>query len=143
MKKIVFLFAAVLLLCGCTSTSTVTQFPGKKGEISSSGKPVAWHLKGSNRGLYLFYFIPIWSGKPNRPNKAVYDTFQHHLTDRDMLELLDRRRERLKGDALEDMTVRYSSSGWWSLWILWHRSSVGSAVITGGRKIENKERIHY
>ena len=62
---------------------------------------------------------------------------------RDMLELLDKRRQQLKGDALEDMTVRYASSGWWSLWIFWHRSSVGSAVITGERKNKDKERIHY
>ena len=143
MKKLILLGAAILLLCGCTSTSAITQFPGQKGEVSSGGKPITWHLKASNRGLYLFYFIPIWSGKPNRPNKAVYDTFQDHLTDRDMLELLDKRRQQLKGDALEDMTVRYASSGWWSLWIFWHRSSVGSAVITGERKNKDKERIHY
>ena len=141
MKKLILVCGAVVLLCGCTSTSTIMQFPGKKGEMSSNGKPVSWHLKAENRGLYLFYFIPIWSGKPDYPNRAVYDTFRHHLTDRGMLELLDCRRQRMKGEALEDMTIRYSSSGWWSCWILWHRSSIGTAVVTGESK--NSERIFY
>ena len=141
-KKFLLLFAACLLLCGCTVTSTVTCHPAAAGEVSKSGSPVKWHLQGYNRGLYLFYAIPLWSGKPNRPNKRDYDTFQHHLRDRDMIELLDRRREFLDTETLEDVTIRHSSSGWWSLWILWHRSSSGSAVACGG-KDNTEKRILY
>lgn len=142
-KTFIILGAVCFLLCGCTVTSTVDCHPGEAGEVSQNGKLVKWHLRGYNRGLYLFYGIPLWSGKPNRPNKRDFDTFQHHLRDCDMIELLDRRRDFLGAETLEDVQIRHSSSGWWSLWILWHRSSSGSAVACGGKESKEQKRILY
>ena len=50
------------------------------------------------------------------------------LHNRYMYPMLETRAKVLKADAVEDVVSRESSTGWWSLWILWRRTRFLSAV---------------
>ena len=120
--------AAVLLTNGCVRTSTLEWMPAQAGEVSSSGKEVAYHLKARNCGLYLFYYIPIWSGKVSRPNRKDYELWEDMVNEWDMRRLLDREIKRLGAAGAEDVRMESYSSGMWTLWIFWKRSMTATAV---------------
>ena len=131
MKKYLLLMtfaAAVLLTGGCVRTSTLEWTPAQAGDVSSSGKEVAYHLKARNCGLYLFNFIPIWSGKVSRPNRKDYELWEDMVNEWDMRRLLDRKLEQLGASHVEDVKMSSYSSGAWTLWIFWKKSMTASAV---------------
>lgn len=120
--------AAVLLTGGCVRTSTLDWTSAQHGDVSSSGKEVAYHLKARNCGLYLFNCIPIWSGKVSRPNRKDYELWQDMVNEWDMRRLLERELERLGASHVEDVKMSSYSSGAWTLWIFWKKSMTASAV---------------
>ena len=130
MKRLLLFLPALLLLCGCAVTSTVKHTNAAPGDVSASGKRAVAHLEGMNSGGYLFYYIPLWSGKENRPNRRDYDTFEHHLRPRDMRKMLKLYAKRLGADDVEDIKISTASTGVWTLWIFWKRSihATGTAV---------------
>lgn len=130
MRRILLTLPVLLLLCGCAVTSTVEYTKAKPGDVSSSGKAAVAYLEGMNSGAYLFYYIPLWSGKENRPNRREYDTFEDHLTHGEMRKMLKLYARRLKADDVEDIKIHSASSGIWTLWIIWKRSlhATGTAV---------------
>ena len=131
MKKYFLLtaFAATVLLAGgCVRTSTLEWTPAQIGDVSSSGKEVAYHLKARNCGLYLFNCIPIWSGKVSRPNRKDYELWEDMVNEWDMRRLLDRELKRLGASHVEDVKMSSYSSGAWTLWIFWKKSMTASAV---------------
>ena len=129
MKRLFFctLAAASLLLAGC-NTSFIRSTPPVPGQLSSSGRPVVGNIEASNTGLYLFYWLPVWSGSTTRPNRREYNMFSDRLHNRYMYPMLEDRSRLLKGDGVEDVISRESSSGWMTLWILWRRTRFLSAV---------------
>ncbi len=129
MKKLLFGFAVLFALCGCTTSKLVATKP-YEDQISSAGNPVVANVKGEINGLYLFYCIPLWSGEPWHPNERDYDTFTNYVTPAYMSRMLDNYRRRHKYDAVEDLEIRRVNRGWWSLGILWVRSIYGSALMT-------------
>ena len=129
MKKILFSLVILLSVCGCTTSKLVATKPYEE-QKSSAGNRVVANVKGEINGLYLFYWIPLWSGEPWRPNERDYDTFTHYVTPAYMSRMLDNYRRRHKYDAVEDLEINRVNRGWWSLGILWVRSIYGSAVMT-------------
>ena len=137
MKK--FSLAAMMMLLllagpGC-ATSTLTWTPAEKGEKSSTGKKVLYHLEGVNNGIYLFYYIPIVCGHTKRPNRFDYQFFMHWINEKHALRLLHSKLKPLKADSVEDITVTYKSNGWPGLGIFWSRSFMtqGKAVKKSGK----------
>lgn len=131
MKKLIILSllsSAIVLLNGCVRTSTLEWIKPEQQICSSSGKPVLWHLKARNCGLYLFNVIPIWSGKVNYPNRKDYELWQDMVNYWDMRRLLDRELKRLGADEVEDIKMNSYSSGAWGLWIFWKKSMTATAV---------------
>lgn len=130
-KRVSFLCAAILLLTcsGCT-TSTLKWRAPAPGEKSSSGSAVVWNLEAVNNGVYLFYYLPVFSGSSSRPNRGDYKFFRHRINERHALRLLQVNLKKLKADSLEDVTVSYNSNGWIGLGIFWSRSfnAQGKAV---------------
>ena len=122
------LSSAIVLLNGCVRTSTLEWIKPDQQIYSSSGKPVLWHLKARNCGLYLFNVIPIWSGKVNYPNRKDYELWQDMVNYWDMRRLLDRELKRLGADGVEDIKMNSYSSGAWGLWIFWKKSMTATAV---------------
>ncbi|MBS1368600.1 MAG: hypothetical protein HPZ91_01475 [Lentisphaeria bacterium] len=120
------LAAAILAGSGC-NTSVVSSQPPVEGQTSSSGSRVVANLEGSNWGLFLFYYIPLWSGNPNRPNRRDYITCRNRIENKYTDGMLRTWAKQMKADA-EDVQITDSSTGFFSLWILWRRSQSATAV---------------
>lgn len=136
MKKLLpVFFGCLLLVCSGCTTSTLSWTPAQKGEKSSSGKEVLWHLEGVNNGIYLFYYIPVVCGRTSRPNRGDYQFFRHWVNEKHALRLLHSKLIPLKAQSVEDITVKYRASGWAGLGIFWSRSFMarGKAVKKSGK----------
>ena len=114
--------AALLMLCGGCATSLLTWRPVKEERFSSSGNRVLWDLQGSNKGFYLFYWIPIFCGDSDCPNRSDYDIFQHRINEKHAYVLLSSRLKPLNADAVDDVSVTCQANGWYGLGIIWVRS---------------------
>ena len=131
------LASSFLLPSGCV-TSTFRMTDPEPGQLSSEGHAIRKVLHGMNTGVYLFYWIPLWSGKPRRPNRREYDLFEHQVDWKAMRRMFDKANRRLKGDAIEDFSCRESSSGAFGLWIVWKRAVRAQALcVTWKKKAEN------
>ncbi|MDD3885408.1 MAG: hypothetical protein PHI35_00870 [Victivallaceae bacterium] len=130
MKHNLIAVAALMLLllisAGCT-TSTISETKFSHGETAPSGRELVANIKGSNTGLFLFYYLPIWSGSYTKPNRRDYDFWENQLRFKHMDMMLRRRAEKLGADDIENMRISENSSGFWSLWILWKRNIMASA----------------
>lgn len=121
------LLSALLLTAGC-NTSMIRSTPPLPGQASASGRAVVGNIEASNTGLYLFYWLPVWSGSTTRPNRREYNMFSDRLHNRYMYPMLETRAKVLGGDGVEDILSRESSTGWMTLWIFWRRTRFLSAV---------------
>lgn len=142
MKKTSALFAAFLLALlgsGCV-TSTLKFTPAAPGSTSKSGAPVSYVVEGMNSGVYLFYYIPLWTGNPRRPNQRDYDLFRHRVDDKAIYRMFDVAAERRDSARYEDAVVTHRSSGVWTLWIFWKRSVHGRAVLIREKPPKRKKR---
>ena len=127
MKKIAMLSAVLsLLAAGCTTS--VCRHYETDAVAGSSGRPAVAVVKGMNRGIFLFYGIPLWSGTPHRPNENEWDLWMNQVRERDIRRMLFQRAEQLGADDVDDLKIRETSSGWWSLWIVWRRTITGSGT---------------
>lgn len=138
-KYFLLMFAAAAVLAGgCVRTSTLEWRAAQPGEVSSSGREIAYYLKARNCGLYLFNCIPIWSGKVSRPNRKDYTLWKNMVNEWDMRRLLDRELERLGATHVEDVEMNYYSTGAWTLWIFWKKSMTASAVAIKSAPVAKK-----
>lgn len=128
-KCFVMSVLAAAVLAGSTgcNTSVVKSLPPVEGQTSSAGSRVVANLEGSNWGLFLFYYIPLWSGNPNRPNRRDYITFRNRIENKYTAGMLRGWAGQMKADV-EDIQISDSSTGLFSLWILWRRSQTATAV---------------
>ena len=133
------LLALALLLCvsGC-ATSTLTRHDALPGQLSSAGHVVDRNLDASITGIYLFYFLPLWSGEYRYPNEHDYRTFSHYVRPKYIHLMLERYRDRHKLGAIEDLKTEERSSGIWTLWIFWKREIRAHAVGTVREKKSEK-----
>ena len=131
------LASSFLLPSGCV-TSTFRMTDPEPGQLSSEGHAIRKVLHGMNTGVYLFYWIPLWSGKPRRPNRREYDLFEHQVDWKAMRRMFDKANRKLKGDGIEDFTCRESSSGAYGLWIVWKRAVRAEALCVSRRKKSGK-----
>ena len=134
-------FAALVLgtLTGCV-TSTLRITPGDPGQVSSSGAPVTHVLDGMNTGVYLFYWIPLWSGNPHYPNQRNYDVLRHRVNDKAIYRMFDSTASRLGKEHVEDIRIHTNSSGIWTLWIFWKRSVRGTGLLVEKKAPAPKRR---
>ena len=134
------MLAVILLLCSGCTTSVCKHRLMPEGTKSSSGKNVVAGISGENRGCYLFNAVPVWSGKPHRPNENKWSLWRHRVRERDLRRMFLQRAKRLGADDIEDLEVREDSSGLWSLGILWNRTVSGHcvAVKNPSEKVQKK-----
>ena len=137
---ILFIASALLLSAGCAS-STWRITPAAPGRISKSGKHVAFTIEGMNSGVYLFYFIPLWSGSPTNPNENRIGVFRHRVDDKAIFRMFDTANTRMHTDGVEEISVEHRSVGVWTLWILWKRSVHGRGVLVSLKPAKVKKRF--
>lgn len=121
------LAAAMLAVAGC-NTSEITMQPPVPGQTAPSGAKVAANLEAENWGIFLFYGIPLWSGNPGRPNRRDYVVFGNRVKEKYMDMMLRKWAKEMKADGIEELKTRESSTGFFSLWILWRREISATAV---------------
>ena len=142
MKKGLLLFAsslAALFVSGCV-TSTMKYTPADPGRVSRSGMPVTHVVDAMNTGVYLFYFIPLWTGNPYHPNQRDYDLLRHRINDKAIYRMFDVAVKRKHAARCEDVSITYYSSGIWTLWIIWKRSVHGRGVLVREKKGGDEKR---
>ncbi len=126
MRKFIPFCMVLLLTAGCV-TSTMRTYPARPGEKSPSGALVVERIDLMNSGMFLFYWLPLWSGAEHRPNRREYRSFEDRINAKYIYRAFDAQCE--KGQKVEATQIRFRSSGWWSLGILWKRMVFGSALI--------------
>ena len=141
MKKFFYGMLLLVLVSGCAHTSTLDwsePFPAQK---SRSGKMVVYNIHAVNRGMYLFNAIPLWSGYPSRPNRHEYKLGQDTLNRAQMRRMLDLNLEKLGADRIEDVEITDSSSGAFSLWLIWRRTMEARGVAVKNSTERKKTEI--
>ena len=128
MKKIFFAGLILLAGAGCAHTSTLEWEKSYPGQVSSRGNRVLWNMTATNRGMYLFNFIPLWSGRIGSPNQHEYRILQNTLTRGKMRQMMDVPLKKLGADRVEDVQISTTSSGAFSLWIVWNRTMRATGV---------------
>ena len=139
--RFVLTVAAALLLCsaGCvTSTLKITR--AEPGRRSASGGRVTHVLEGMNSGVYLFYWIPLWTGNPNCPNQRNYDLLRHRVNDKALYRMFDQTAKRMHSSRVEEVQTSSRSSGVWTLWIFWKRSVHGRALLVYEKRRPKKKQ---
>ena len=131
---------AALLLCGC-ATSTLRITPAEPGRLPNDGRYVAYSLEGMNSGVYLFYFIPLWSGSTSHPNENRLEVFCHRINDKAIYRMFDGADTRLRTHGVADVFVETRSTGIWTLWIVWKRSVHGRGVLVSRKPVGRKKRF--
>lgn len=121
------LVAITLAMSGCATSEMIMQ-PPAAGQTGPGGAKVVENLEARNWGVFLFYWIPVWSGNPGRPNQRDYVVFENRVKEKYMEIMFRNRAKQLKAGEVEDIRVRESSTGFFSLWILWRRSMSATAV---------------
>ena len=137
MKKNLLLLSVVLLCAGC-ATSVCRHYKTGPETRSISGKVVVAGISGQNTGCYLFNVLPVWSGKPHRPNEKKWSMWRDYVRKRDIRKMLTDRAKRLGADDIEELFVEESSSGLWSLGIIWTRTISGRCIAV--RDLSKKEK---
>lgn len=133
-KSFTALVLALVFLTGCV-TSSVKHTMASPGEKSSSGNRAVAKLEGMNSGVFLFYYIPLWSGKDTRPNRQEYRTFRNLVEQKNMKRMFDTyARKFMKADGVEDIKTEEKSSGIWTLGIFWKRSIHGTGTAVKYKK---------
>lgn len=128
-----------LFVSGC-ATSTLRYIPVASGTTSRSGAPVSCAVEGMNSGVYLFYYIPLWTGNPRIPNENNYYLFRHHVNDKAIYRMFDVAAHRRSSARYEDTVITHRSTGIWTLWIFWKRSVHGRAVLVSEKPPRRKRR---
>ena len=118
---------ALLLLCGCMGGTSITSVDPVPNGTSYQGRKVLGIIKAENRGIFLFYGIPIWTGRPTSPNFRQYAMFRNYLRQGYMDQMLEHEGRMMKAKKIAVVHASEQSSGWFSLWIVW-LSSMRSAA---------------
>lgn len=112
----ILLYLALGMSVGCATLQVVPKEQLQEQRFSSNTIPLA-HLYADTWGIYLFKFIPLITGNPEKPGRPLLfsDTVRVDL----LVSSVAQESRRLGGDTLTDLRTR-DRSGWipWSL-IFW------------------------
>lgn len=122
--------ALLLFLAGCVGGQTAVAriMPPLEGQTASDGSPVVANLMVENRGVYLFNWLPIWSGNPNRPNLRKYHLFRDSMRPIHMRFMLETATAKAGAGRYLDQKTATEESGAFSLWLFWNRTTRSTAV---------------
>ncbi len=132
MKKfLLVLIAATCLLniSGCVTNTVEIMHrydPGTK--FTDDGREVVAEIRAENYVTLLFGFIPILSGRPERPNSMQYHMWKNTARDHYMKQSMNWYTKRvMKCSGFTDYKSETNFSGWWSLWIVCKKDIISTA----------------
>lgn len=140
MRKTVYLasLSLLFLLCGCMGgTSIVTVDPAPSG-TEYQGRQVLGFIQAENRGMYLFGCIPLWSGKPHKPNYRQFTMFRNYLKQGYMDQMLMDEGRLMKAEKIVVANQTTQSSGWFSLWLVWNKQMFAEGIALGKKTAPEK-----
>ena len=134
MKKIVYavVFAAFILVWSGCVTSTVTPVVryDKNTKFTSNGNMVIADIEATNYTSYLFGLFPIVGGRHTRPNAWQYNMWEDTVSDRKTRSMMNWYAKRvLKGDGIENVSIKHDTIGWPTLWIVSWRTVEAKAQV--------------
>lgn len=131
--------ALLLSLCGCMGGTSITAIDPVPEGTSYHGRKVLGIIKAENRGMFLFYGIPLWTGRPTAPNYRQYAMFRNYLRPGYMDQMLEYEGRFLKAKKIAVVHTSEQSSGWFSLWIVWTRQMRIEGIALG-REVEGERK---
>jgi hypothetical protein len=121
MYKLIFLYCScllVILFTGCANVSVGKNFNNLDTVTANSYKPVA-HINAYNYGYYLFGEFPIITGSAEEVGGTSF--FYDQATIPKMTGLVTAESKKLKATNTVNLTSSRSSTGGFSLWIIWFK----------------------
>ena len=119
--------ALLLLLCaaGCASVKMTRAFNGVK--VDGGYTPLAT-VSVENTGWFLFNFIPLASGNPERPNETDWLFFRNTVSLDNNIKMLDATMRQQGATCFEHLTSHLKDDFYY-FFILYRRTCQTSAVI--------------
>lgn len=134
----VFAVLTGAMLAGCCHAEYALQ-PVPKGTPAPAGYKAVAFGTARNSGYYLFNRWALYSGHVLYPNTGDYCSFRDNVRpDRNAQMLLSAMRRHYKAEKLEHSEHQEQSWGYFSLWLVWRRTIVTTAV--GVRKDRSESR---
>ena len=97
--------------------------------------------EASNSGYYLFNTWPIYTGNPEQYNRKDYHSFFDDINKgRNSSLLLNAMQRQYKVERLHDVEHQETSSGYFSLWIVWRKNIRTTAL---GLKAPEKVKSNH
>jgi len=121
----------LLALCGCMGGTSITSVDRVPEGTSYQGRKVLGIIKAENRGMFLFYGIPLWTGRPTSPNYRQYAMFRNYLRPGYMDQMLEYEGRLLNAKKIAVVHASEQSRGWFSLWIVWARQMRTEGIALG------------
>ena len=124
-NRLISLFAAALLACGCTTVLKSKEF----GDVRTDGgsTPVAT-VEIENSVWLLFNFIPVASGSPDHPNLNKCKLFRNTVNLPNNMKVLQSEMEREGVTEVANLTSHYSEESY-LFFLLARRACHTSAVM--------------
>lgn len=135
MKRNLFVFALMLLLAGCvTSTVQPTVQYKEFSKFSPKGDMIVADIEGTNYTSYLFGVLPIVGGSWGRPNAWQYNMWQDTVSNRKTRYMMNWYATKvMKADGIENLKITRDTIGWPTLWIVSWRTVHASAQVVKHR----------
>ncbi len=118
---------AMLSLCACATTEVSDNFPSNVKV--DSAKPVAL-ISAENYGYYLFAYLPLFAGNPEKPNENTMTFFEDTASLANNHSMINFEAKKIGADKLSSIGDTEEWTGGFSLWIIWKKTIKSSAMAT-------------
>lgn len=141
--KYIFLLICVISFTGCATVKTSDIFP----KTNSDSDDITIHSKRTyfveNYGYYLFGFIPLFCGNPDKPNKNSMCLFKDTVTVDNNIKMIHndiKEFEQELGIPLDmgQIKTQVSESGSFSAFIIWRKIITTSTIAIAGAPSVNE-----
>jgi len=131
MKRVALMFLAAFA-AGCTTVQYSTVYNGVK--VDNGRTPIAT-VEIENSGWFLFGFIPVASGNPEKPDRCSCKLFRNTVKLENNYRVLERRAQDVGADSIANLTSHWTDESAFVI-LLKRRACHTSAVLLKPESIE-------
>lgn len=125
--KLIASLLAAALLCGCATSYVHTEFTP---ELKADGKEPVAVVVVENYGYYLFGFLPLFAGNPDKANANTLAVFEDTVTIENNQEMIIAEIDKLNTPyTITHMRDSVDWTGSFSLWIVWKQVLTSNAMV--------------